>query len=222
MRLGSLSLRRATVLLGLAALATGVALLVYFLAGVSLRLSLLATLAIAAWAGWLVWHRLAPAGRIEIARRLRAGLLAGVLALLGYDLSRLLYVRVTGSAFWPFETFRLFGQLLAGPDASPAAILLTGTAYHGANGLSFAVAYTVLFGYRGWWAGLLWALMLESLMLTFYPAWLGLRSLSDFLVISLLGHTVYGLILGTVSRRLLLRPVRGARLVESVRPAGDG
>jgi hypothetical protein len=221
-RLGSLSLRRATVLLGLAALATGAALLVYFLAGVSLRLSLLATLAIAAWAGWLVWHRLAPEGRSEIARRLRAGLLAGVLALAGYDLSRLLYVRVTGSAFWPFETFRLFGQLLAGSGAPPAAILLTGTAYHVANGLSFAVAYTVLFGYRGWWAGLLWALMLELLMLAFYPAWLGLRALSDFLVISLLGHTVYGLILGTVSRRLLLRPVRGARPVEGARPVGDG
>ena len=150
------------------------------------------------------------------------GLLAGALALVGYDLSRLLYVRITGSAFWPFETFRLFGQLLAGPDAPPATILLTGTAYHVANGLSFAVAYTVLFGYRGWWAGLLWALMLESLMLAFYPAWLGLRSLNDFLVISLLGHTVYGLILGTVSRRLLLRPVRGVRSEEGVQPVGDG
>jgi hypothetical protein len=226
-RLGSLSLRRATVLLGLAALATGVALLVYFLAGVSLRLSLLATLATAAWAAWLVWHRLAPVGRAEIARRVRVGLLAGALALVGYDLSRLLYVRVSGSAFWPFETFRLFGQLLAGPDASPAVILLTGTVYHVANGLSFAVAYTVLFGYRGWWAGLLWALMLESLMLACYPAWLGLRSLNDFLVISLLGHSVYGLILGTVSRRLLLRPARnggppgGAGPARIGGPAGD-
>ncbi|HEX2326471.1 MAG TPA: DUF6789 family protein, partial [Chloroflexota bacterium] len=73
----------------------------------------------------------------------------------------------------------------------------------------------VLFGYRGWWAGLLWALMLETLMLAFYPAWLGLRSLNDFLVISLLGHSVYGLILGTASRRLLLRPARIGG------PAGD-
>jgi hypothetical protein len=209
-RPGGLTLRRATALLGIAALATGVALLVYFLAGVSLRLSLLSTLAIGAWAGWLVWHRLAPAGRAEVARRMRAGLLAGVLALAGYDLSRLLYVRITGSAFWPFETFRLFGQLLAGADASPAVILLTGTAYHVANGLSFAVAYSVLFGYRGWWAGLLWALMLESLMLAFYPAWLELRSLNDFLAISLLGHTVYGMILGVTSRRLLLRSAGGA------------
>jgi hypothetical protein len=202
---------RPTFLIGAAALATGAALLVYLLAGISLKLSLGATVATAAVAGWLAGRRLAPEGRREVGRRIRFGLLSGLLAVAGYDLSRFLFVRLSGSSFWPFDTVRLFGELLAGSDAPPAVILATGMAYHLANGLSFATAYTIVLGYRGWWAGLLWALCLELLMATLYPEWLGLGDLREFLIVSFLGHAVYGVILGFASRELLIRRAPGAQ-----------
>lgn len=201
----ALEVGRARYALGAAGLATGAALLVFFLAGVALWLSLGATVALAGIAARWAWTRLAPAERPEVRRRASAGLVSGVAALASYDASRFLVVRLAGTAFWPFDTLMRFGELLVGSGAPQLLVFAAGTAYHVANGLGFALAYALVLGYRGWWAGVAWALALETLMVSFYPGWLGLRALEEFLAVSLLGHLAYGAVLGWSCRALLVR-----------------
>ncbi|HEX8243858.1 MAG TPA: DUF6789 family protein [Longimicrobium sp.] len=194
-------------ILAAAALSTGAALLVFFLTHLSLALALVATGSLAAGSARHVWVRLAPAARREAAHRARAGLLAGALATAAYDGVRFLLVRMGDLSIRPFETFRLFGELLTGSARSSNAALAAGTAYHLANGVAFAVAYALLLGERGWAYGLAWAMGLEVLMVTFYPGWLHLKALPEFLGVSILGHVAYGVVLGSCARRA----IRGTR-----------
>jgi hypothetical protein len=202
-------------LLGLAALATGAALLVYFLTGISLWVGLLVTVTGAITAVGFAWRLLSPEQRLIVRIQACVGVGAGLLATVGYDLSRFILVRVAHFSLWPFDTFRLFGQLLIGTALPTNVALLIGTCYHVANGIGFALAYVFLFGRRGWLAGILWAMGLEVLMVSFYPGWLGLKALDEFLTISVLGHVVYGTILGVCSQRLLARYIPGVVANES-------
>jgi hypothetical protein len=197
--------RRARYFLGIISTTTGAALLVYFLAGISLALSILFIACLAVVCAVITWQRLTPQGRSEVQARAKAGFLAGVVATLGYDISRFLLVRVAHFAIWPFETFRLFGELILGSHIAPPTTVIVGTIYHLTNGISFAVAYTLILGRRGWLFGVAWAFGLEFLMVSFYPGWLGLKALDEFLQVSVLGHFVYGSILGLVSKKLLDR-----------------
>lgn len=192
-------------ILALAALATGIALLVYFLTGIALWLGLLVTVSLAFATSALVWRVIPDRQRQRLRRRASAGVLAGILATLGYDLSRLLLVRIADFSLWPFDTFRLFGQLFVGSALPSEVVLLIGIGYHILNGVSFALAYTLLFGQYGWKAGVVWAMGLEILMVSFYPGWLDLKAFDEFLSISVVGHVVYGVILGYYSQRLLDR-----------------
>jgi hypothetical protein len=133
----------------------------------------------------------------------RPGVLAGVVATLAYDAARFALVRLTGIAFWPFDIFEIFGRALLGPGRPEALTTAAGVAYHLTNGVAFAVAYTVLFGRRGVVAGIAWGLFLEALQLTFYPGWLQLRALGEFVQVSVFGHLVYGAVLGALTRRWL-------------------
>jgi hypothetical protein len=187
----------------LAALATGVALLIYFLTGIALWLGLLVTVSLALAISALVWWVIPIRQQQRLRRRASAGVLAGILATLGYDLSRLLLVRIADFSLWPFDTFRLFGQLFVGSTLPSEVVLLIGIGYHILNGVSFGLAYTLLFGQYGWKAGIIWAMGLEILMVSFYPGWLDLKALDEFLSISVVGHVVYGVILGYYSRKLL-------------------
>lgn len=107
------------------------------------------------------------------------------------------------SPYNPFEAIKVFGVLLLGADstsaavvASPAVIIATGTALHILNGTCFALGYLFLFGRRGWWAGILWGLFLETFQFTLYPSWLGVKLLNEFYTISAVSHIVYGVVLG--------------------------
>lgn len=193
--------------LSISALATGVALLVYFLAGVSLPLSVFLTVGVACGAGYSTWRRLNPRDRKEVLGRVRVGLICGVVATAGYDVSRYLLVKIAGYSIWPYDTFKLFGQLLLGEGVSADLAWVAGTTFHAVNGLSFAVAYTILLGDRGWKTGIVWAMGLELVMVCFYPGWLGLKVLDEFLNVSITGHLIYGVLLGWLSRRLLNRRV---------------
>lgn len=53
-----------------------------------------------------------------------------------------------------------------------------------------------MLGTAGWWARVGWALVLEALMVTFYPGWLDVRAFDEFLTVSVLGHVVHGSVLG--------------------------
>jgi hypothetical protein len=136
----------------------------------------------------------------ELARRVKAGLLAGLLATLAYDLVRWVVVTVFHYTFWPFDIFPLFGYAIAGSNLTPGFATAIGLIYHYVNGLFFAAGYAILFAPRSWWIGILWALGLESLMLSIYPGWLHIQAFNEFLSVSMIGHLVYGSVLGIMSR----------------------
>jgi hypothetical protein len=111
----------------------------------------------------------------------------------------------------PFAAWPIFGELLgAGPRTTTAA-LVVGFGYHVVNGLAFATAYAIALGERGIVAGIVWAMVLETAMVTFYPGWLGLKAIDEFLSVTIFGHAVYGVLLGGLTRAMIRRdPLAGA------------
>ena len=186
-------------------LASGAALVVYVLTHISLGLALLGAGVIVVAAGSFTWMRLTSPARVELLRRIKVGLLSGLLATIAYDVSRWVFVTFFHDTFAPFDVFPIFGHAIAGANLSPAAATTIGLLYHYTNGLMFAIAYAILFAPRGWWAGILWALGLEALMLTIYPGWLHPAPFAEFVSVSVLGHVAYGSVLGSFSRWHLAR-----------------
>jgi len=185
-------------------LATGAALVVHILTGVSLGLALLATIVLVLAMGVLAWSRLTPAIRQQVRRRAIAGAISGVLATIVYDLSRLLLIDVFHYTFWPFDIFSIFGQAIAGTNLAPILITAIGVIYHYTNGILFSIAYVVLLARRPWWTGILWALGLEAFMLALYPGWLHIQAYNEFVSLSMLGHIAYGIVLGITSKKILV------------------
>jgi len=95
-------------------------------------------------------------------------------ATIAYDLSRFALIKLTGIAFWPFDIFGVFGRALFGAGNTAGWVPVAGALYHVTNGIGFAIAYTLILGERGTWAGIAWGLGLEAMMLTLYPGWLDL------------------------------------------------
>lgn len=186
-------------------LANGAALLVYILAGVSLRWTVVALGVVALTIGVVVVRRMSPQRRRRFARRVGAGAIAGFVATLAYDAARYGLVEFAGMTVKPFEAWRLFGLALTDVDQSSALTFAVGTAFHLSNGIAFGIAYTVAFGTRGPLAGIAFALVLETFMVSVYPGWLGLRALDEFLQVTIFGHVVYGAVLGWLARSLLRR-----------------
>jgi hypothetical protein len=184
-------------------LASGVALVTYILSSISLAWTFGGAVLLAVAGGGVLLRRSTAARRLEVARAVRVGLVGGVVATAAYDLARFALIAVTGIAFWPFDIFHIFGQALLGTEAPSALTTAAGLAYHVTNGVGFAVAYTVMLGRRGVVAGILWGLGLEALQLTFYPGWLQIQAIAEFVQVSVFGHVVYGTVLGALARRLL-------------------
>ncbi len=169
----------------------------------SLRLALLFTAALLVLAITLIARRSTPKGRERLRRLAIAGVIAGVIATICYDGAKYGLSRLTPTHYNPFEAIRAFGILLAGSTAAPAVIYSAGTAFHALNGVSFGVAFCLLFRRRTLLSGIAWGLFLELFQLTLYPGWLDIRSYTEFMQISLLSHVVYGAVLSLVSRWLL-------------------
>jgi hypothetical protein len=186
-------------------LANGAAVLVYILAGVSLRWTAIALAVVAVAVGVVVVRRMSPQRRRRFARRVGVGAIAGFAATLAYDAARYGLVEVAGMTIKPFEAWRLFGVALTDVGQSSALAFAVGTAFHLSNGIGFGIAYTVAFGTRGPLAGIAFALVLETFMVSVYPGWLGLRALDEFLQVTIFGHVVYGATLGWLARSLLRR-----------------
>jgi hypothetical protein len=195
---------RHRILLAAPFLATGAALLVYILSGVSLLAAVGFVGLCAALVAALSWRRAHPSARPLLRRTLQAGVVAGGLATLAYDAFRYLLVKVGGYTYWPFDTFAMFGQALLGPYAGGHWLTAAGVAFHVANGVGFGLAYTMCLGHRGVIGGIVWALALETITVTIYPGWLGLKALDEFLQVSIFGHVMYGVVLGSTARFLLL------------------
>jgi hypothetical protein len=144
--------------------------------------------------------------RRSLGRRVRAGLWAGILATVAYDLVRYAFVALLAMSTDPFVAFPLFGRLLVGDGAPEVALWIAGVSFHLANGLGFAVGYTVVAPRPHVATAVLWALVLELFTIWLYPGWLGVRAVDELVSMSMVGHVVYGIVLGVVSVRMEGRP----------------
>jgi hypothetical protein len=184
-------------------LASGASLLVYILAGLSLRWTLLALAVAGAAVAAVVLRRLPPERRSRVTRRIAIGAVSGLAATVAYDVVRLGLVEFAGLKINPFEAWRLFGVALTDAAQPRSTQFAVGTAFHVCNGIAFGITYTVAFGHRGPLAGVAWAFVLEGFMVSVYPGWLGLKALDEFLSVSITGHVAYGIVLGLLARTLL-------------------
>lgn len=133
--------------------------------------------------------------------RLRAGLLAGVLALMAYDASRWLVEAVNLSPTNSFQAIRIFGTGLTARPPGDRASLIAGWAFHVTNGLGFSLTYLFLAAGRKWWVGIGYALVLEAFLIGLYPGWLGLTLTKEFVSVSIMGHVAFGSVLGAIASR---------------------
>lgn len=184
----------------MASLASGAALVVHILSGVSLRLALAAAAAFLGGAGLLVWRRVDAEQQRWLIRLVKVGLVSGLLATLAYDLIRTVLSQLDTSPYDPFEALWAFGSAIAGPSASPTAVMAAGVAFHLFNGIAFGVAFCLLFRQGGVLRGMAWGAVLEVFQLTLYPGWLDIRAYQEFAQISAVSHLAYGATLGWAAR----------------------
>jgi len=182
-------------------LATGAALIVHMVSDRSLVAALALTGGLALFAAGLAVRRLPPAALADAKHRARLGVIAGAAGLAAYDVSRVLLVAGTGLETKPFKALPLFGRGLLGSEASDTAAWVAGAGYHVANGIGFAVAYCLAVRKPSWRTGIAWGLLLEAVMIAFYPSWLQIEALKEFVTMSLFGHIAYGGTLGGVAGR---------------------
>ncbi len=147
--------------------------------------SFLALLAFALWA----WRR----GRSQLLDRVGAGLWAGALATLAYDVSR---VPIVVAGVPVFKAISYFGTVILGVPAPTVLSEIVGWTYHLSNGVGFGLMYAMLVKRPTWWSAVAWGLFLEFMMLlTPYAEVFGYRVSPKFLGITIGAHVVYGLTL---------------------------
>lgn len=132
--------------------------------------------------------------------RLTAGLLAGAVGLLAYDLVRLASL-AAHLPLNPFRPIEVYGLLIMDRYQDTAVTKAVGWAFHIWNGLAFALMYTLSVG-RGRlaWA-LAWSMTLEVAMLASYPSLFGIIRDWAFVTVTATGHTAYGIGLHAMARR---------------------
>lgn len=196
----------AQVVLGVGALFSGAALVTTLLTHAPLSLTLGILFGFVAVMGGRRLSDLPDEARGTVRRRAATGLLAGLVGVAAYDLTRVILVHVLHYQLDPFGTWPIFGQLIIGGDRGTAQWIV-GAAYHYLNGVMFAVALCMLLPGRLWLFGVAWALGLEAFTLTFYPGWLNLHDivLQEFTVVSMGGHVAYGTTIGIVNQLRLGR-----------------
>jgi hypothetical protein len=142
------------------------------------------------------WQR-----RLPFWQRLRAGLIAGTIGLVAYDLIRFLIYKSGFMGYDPFHVIPKLGALITGLTPEAPSSIYAGWGYHIWNGYSFAVIYALAIGPIAWGWGVAWALILETAMLISYPSLMSVKFDAPFIIISFVGHIVYGTILGLTVRR---------------------
>jgi hypothetical protein len=148
------------------------------------------------------WQR-----RLPFWRRFRAGLLAGVLGLMAYDITRYAIYKSGIFNYDPFHVIPKLGSLITGLSPAAPASLYAGWTYHFWNGFSYAIIYALVAGPAKWGWGVGWAMILETLMVLSYPTFLQVKMDAPFLAISFFGHFCYGTVLGLTVRRFAAEPL---------------
>ncbi len=145
-------------------------------------------------------------GRTDRARifsnRIVAGALFGLIATVAYDTSRPLLVEIFGLDFNPYRAHPIFGSIITGKPETDDLAVGVGWAYHFWNGISFGMMLALILPRAKWWQGLIWAETLQFFMMMLYPRFLEVR-LDDpaFLATGLVGHGLYGIVLGHLLHR---------------------
>lgn len=168
-----------------------------------------ATVSTAFIAATLFFGTLAAVGKVhglDLRRRVAAGVVAGIIATVFYDATRILCWKLLDSGAWPFDAFRHFGRGLLGSSPPSAVLLGAGIAFHMLNGILFACVYAVWIGRPLLKWTIAWAFVLESMTLALYPGWLDIARFSEFLQISVVGHLAYGVGLWLVLNRFSESP----------------
>lgn len=176
--------------LGAASIAT---LLLYFYgaAGMGEGVKVLLLPALLLLALLVVWAR--RTGREELYERTLAGLWAGGLATLAYDVVR---VPIAMSGVPVFKAISYFGTVILGQHTPTVASEVVGWTYHLTNGIGFGLMYAAVIRKPRWWTAAAWGLFLEFAMLrTPYAEVFGYKLSQGFVAISLGAHVVYGLAL---------------------------
>jgi len=135
-------------------------------------------------------------------KRVGAGAIAGVLGTAAYDGIRLMVEHLGIATGKSLLAIPLFGTGLTGLPPTTQVAVAAGWAFHVANGVGFAIAYTLMAAGRPWWLGVVFALVLEAMMVSLYPGWLRVPLTSEFLTLSVTGHLAYGSVLGAIARRV--------------------
>ena len=200
-------------LLAVAALFSGVALLGNIIAGVALPLTLAFTTSALVLTVVFIWLRSSGRARSLLLGVAVRGALIALIAVIAYDASRGVLAAIDPSPFNPYAAIPIFGALLVGREAPEGLILAFGVGFHLLNGISFGLAYAFAFGRiavrSARWAavtGVAWGLFLEAFQVTLYPGWLNITTYREFVTISFFGHIVYGLVLGLLGHRFLPWP----------------
>jgi hypothetical protein len=152
-----------------------------------------------------VWAR--RSDRRLLFNRLVTGTVAGLLGLVAYDVVRAVAQTVLPVTFDAFASFQIFGTLMTGLGSDSHVGLVAGWAYHITNGLTFGIIYALLAGPARWWWGLAWGGTLEFAMMVVYPSLVHPRSISDFVVVSVIGHAVFGSVVGLWCERRAVRVI---------------
>lgn len=129
----------------------------------------------------------------ELWKRFVAGLWAGALATLAYDVVRL------PISLWDvpvFKSISYFGTLILDlPSPTPLSEWV-GWTYHLTNGVTFGLMYALVVKVPRWWTAVLWGVLLEGAMLvTPYAEVFGYQLAPPFVAMTLGAHVVYGLAL---------------------------
>ena len=101
-------------------------------------------------------------GRQSLSHRMLAGLWAGALAMLMYDLVR---VPIVWSGLPVFKAISYFGTVIVDTPAPSPLSEVIGWTYHFSNGVGFGLMYAVLVLRPHWLTATLWGLVLEGAML---------------------------------------------------------
>ncbi len=189
--------------LSLPFLFSGLALVIYIFLGVKLFYSLIILFAPSLFIVIKVSQKLSITEKIEFTNDIKKGANIGVLATASYDAIRFILYSAGAVNFFPFETFRHFGNALIGDGYLYSTYFIVGTIYHILNGITFSIAYTICFKGKNFVYGIAWALGLEILMLISYTNWASLNlegKMSGFLIVSLVGHFTYGATVGFLNQ----------------------
>jgi hypothetical protein len=151
------------------------------------------------WVAALV--QVSPATRKTLWHRVRVGVYAGLASTAAYDVARYGLVSLLDWSFRPFHVWTIFGRLFLGTTAHEHAAFAVGMAYHALNGIGFALAYALVVRQGSLTSGVVWGLFLELAMALLYPSWMRITALGEFVTISVVGHLIYGAVLGTIVAR---------------------